>query len=415
MKPPYLFRRTEGLLLGILLASFAITLIALILGPTFKPKNVWKGGAYSYSAVGQHAFVSLVTAMGHPVQQSRFLSSKRAGENSVLLVVAPTFEDAEEKQAFGELTIKQLKEREGRTIIVLPKYEAVGREKDNSNWVKRLDFVEREQAAVGLEVIEGDTQLSRLDTVDNCVWSNGEPALLQLTTPQTLNGKSLTPIISCGAELIAAVGQTRAGADVLVVSDPDLLNNWSIGRGENGPVAYELFKRFVGDMPIVFDETTHGHLVPPSLWRMMFDGSMVFLSLQALLLIMFALWKAAVRFQPVDEHEWHTGRGVGELIDNTASLLSFGLYSQNALQRYLDLCISECARALRAPRELSRFELVHWLDGVRGENKSRSSLAELVEACEALDTNQRVRAPKGRLKLAQRIYSWKEETLDHAR
>ena len=236
-----------------------------------------------------------------------------------------------------------------------------------------------------------------------------------MTTPQTFTGESLTPIISCGTELVAAISQTAAGGEVLLVSDPDLFNNWSIGHGENGRVAYELLNRFVGGAPIVFDETTHGHLVPPSLWRMMFDGSMVFLSIQGLLLVVFGLWKAAVRFQPVDEHERDQGRGVSELIDSTATLLSFGLHCQSALRRYLDLCISECARTFRAPRELSRSELVHWLDDMRSENKSRSSLAELVEACDALNTKHRVRASKSCLKLARRIHRWKVETIDHAR
>ena len=398
--------------IGICALSFVTTLAVLVASPSFNPDASWKSDSYSRGALGHHAFIRVLRKMGRQVHLSRYLSDSRTGSDSVLVAIAPRGSLAGQKKIHGVLTGKKIARRTGDTIVVLSKYADLEPDPAHGGWIKNVRLAPRTHIDRLMDRMKLPASVARLGAVSNCQWTGGGSAKPELRNPQSIRSGSIRPVLGCGGDVLAGVFQNSAGGRVLVVSDPDLISNWSLGHGNNAEIAYHIFNDFARPgASFIVDETVHGHLVAPSLWRMMFEFPVVTLTAHALLLIVLALWIAAVRFGRADAERPALAPGAGYLIQNTAALLSFGGHSTEALNKYLEFTVREVARRIRAPRRLKRGALRRWLDSVGTQKGTKDSVVELAQKMDRIDDRRSAVAAHKRLRLARRIHRWKREML----
>jgi hypothetical protein len=415
MKPRRRGIDRRHVLVGVGIISFLGMLVAMVFSPTFEPVQSFRGDGYSRGALGHRAFIQTMGGMGHRVRTSRYMSGSSAGEANVLFVLAPHQSKVDRGEYSGFITPEHLGRRVGETVLVLPKYTAQYPDVDRPQWVGKIEITSLETAGHYLKGIRDAPRLARGDPVHGCQWSDGRPAKLALKTVQFMEpAASISPILVCGDQIIAGHGFTLSGGAVLLVADPDLISNWSFGKLDNAPIAYELVNGFIGGRDIVVDETSHGHLVPPSIWRMMLEFPMVILTAQGLLLILLVAWVSVVRFGVPDRADDTIRPGVSYLITNTAALLAFGGYSASALNEYLDFSIRDVARHLRLSAVCSRPELVATLDQLGEQRGLARSLSEVITGMEKTGSRSRTVAAHRRVRLARRIHDWKKEILNHA-
>src|SRR6185436_16030104 len=111
--------------------------------------------------------------------------------------------------------------------------------------------------------------------------------------------------------------------------------NHGLARGDNAAIALAAIEaeRPVGGV-VVVDETLHGHVAAPSLWRELFDFPLSLATLSVLLALAFLLWAAMGRFGKPRPDTRPLGAGKRYLIDNTAELTRHGGHAAHALERY---------------------------------------------------------------------------------
>jgi len=138
---------------------------------------------------------------------------------------------------------------------------------------------------------------------------------------------------------------THSGGRLFVLSDPDLIANHGLARGDNAGRALGLLSRIPGaGQTVVVDETLHGFEQTPSLWRELFVFPLLSATLQGLLALLMLVWSGLGRFgAPMPTSSTHaSGRAL--LIENTAALLGSAGHSAHSLARYLDVTIGDLAQ-----------------------------------------------------------------------
>jgi hypothetical protein len=200
-------------------------------------------------------------------------------------------------------------------------------------------------------------------------------------------------------------------AEVVVVTDPDIMANHGIARGANA----DLWLAIIGQLlpeggTVVFDETIHGLVAPRHLLVALTRPPLMLVGVQLVLLLCALLWAGNARFGGLLPREAALGLGKGGLIDNIANLHAFAGHGVYNLRRYLDTMVHDVAARLGAP--------------VEGDQQ-RGVLARREELLGIGGTLQRLRNDAGRLEgagsgrsaarlvaVARSIHQWHEEMLD---
>ncbi|ODN71642.1 hypothetical protein [Methylobrevis pamukkalensis] len=110
----------------------------------------------------------------------------------------------------------------------------------------------------------------------------------------------------CPVDPDEAADETDGPAHVLVLSDPDLLDNWGLARGDNAQIASDLVAGLAEEGAIVVDNTTwnwtiDGWTPPERSWADLarfFAFPLSLLWAGFLALAVLVLWRAAVRDGP---------------------------------------------------------------------------------------------------------------------
>jgi hypothetical protein len=358
--------------------------------------------AYSHSAVGHRAFVELLRELDVPVTISRWESSAKAGDSAVLVIAEPRLYD----------DLPDMLDEVRRAIVVLPKWR-VWRDPENPRFVEGARLrdaggIERRLDRIGLEL-----DLVRLPkgapvgglTVNRL---GPEPDLPRAQLAVT---SDLDPVVASGSRIL--VGRWGTQGRVLVLTDPDLISNHGLRRGENAALAVAMVEMLRdGGRPVVFDETLHGFEARPNVFVELFRFPLLLVVVQAALVLALILWAGAGRFgAPRREEPGLETAGKAVLIENTANLLLFGGHSRAMLERYLATTLREAGRALQAPEGLRDDELRAWLAKVarrRGVTEDLERLREEVRAPERGTRRDRARV----LSLARRVHRFRKEILD---
>lgn len=401
-------RRSLVWLAALAAGSLGFGVAVLIVGPDSGEVASFGADAFSRSALGHRAFVSLLRAEGVAVFVSRHDSAGRAGASAVLVVAEPHLESA------GSARARRMGVMLGsaRTVLlVLPKW--TGRESPAApGWVGEVAPVPESVVANALLAAGVAAAVARpghagtercRGTETGVAWTQA-----QLLSPTS---EALRPLIACRGGLLLGEVQASPELRIVVLADPDVLSNHGLARGENARLALEIVERVRRPgQALVVDETLHGHERIPSLWRELFAFPLLPGVLQAALTLAALVWSGLGRFGAPLPAEAALAPGKGVLIENTASLLRSAGHSAYTLGRYFDATVQEVAGALHAPAAAPGGEPHGWLDAVGRRRRVSVDLGTLRGQVERV-RRQEVEGAAAVVAAARRVHRWREEML----
>jgi len=393
-------------IVGVVLVSFTLSMVLLVFTDPPTTAGSWEPNTSSYSAIGHKGLVELLKKLDRPVLVSGYQSGKRAAEAGLLVLSEPDSGRRDD--------IIQLMDEGARILVILPKWYAES-DADNPDWVTESRLAYAGWIREILNALSLPSDLIRYaGPAADLEWRHDdittEPTI---ASPQLLDPSDVHPIMVCDEGVL--LGWLSWNDDrVFVLSDPDILSNHGLGRGDNAVLAMEIFDHLCApDDVIVFDETLHGFGGEPGFWREMLTFPLVLVLAHALLTTLVLVWAGMSRFGAPRKPPPGILAGKESLIDNTAELVRFGGHSGHSLGRYFVAALRDVSGSLHAPEGLERAALINWL---RALGKARGRVRDLGALEKAVETVAREgRRRKGQehrvVKAARDIHAWREEIL----
>ena len=368
-------------------------------------------GAYSVSALGYAGFYDTLRRLERPVVRSAGRARAMAGQRGLLIVAEPDI------FALPHEYIASLADMP-RLLLVLPKRHGE-RDSARPEWIARAIPVPVDYAQQTLALVAGDGSIARGDWP--VAWKINELGVTPSGSGwvQLARSKGMRPVVGNDDGML--VGELRHGDDIVwVLSDPDLMANHGLGKGDNAAFMVALVDRLGsldnsgGNGPIVFDETAHGFQEAESspvalLFRFPFVIVTALLCVSALL---FAR-AGASRFGAPRTPPPETDFGKSRLIGNGARLLDYAGHHALVLERYARMTVRSAAVALRAPSGLSEDELARWLDRVGKARGVKDSCADILHTVDTIIAGD-AKNLSGLFACARNIHRWKGELLHGA-
>lgn len=360
--------------------------------------------ALSTSAVGFAGVVDLLERRGAPVVIRRGATGTQARDS--LLVLTPRF-------AFSDDDLDAL-DRNAPTLIVLPKWFAPPHP-TVPGWVSYGGLladtsVARVAAIDGVKVKvrrrEGETTPHLV--AQSAKGQHAAPATLGVIEAfQTLRGAGITPHITDDDGGIV-LGQIE-GTQILVLSDPDLLNTQGVGDPATAYVGVRILESLSGaGRPIAFDVTLHGFERSRNILKLAFEPPFLPAVLCALFAAGIMAWHAAMRFGPPARRGRVFAFGKRALIDNSAGLFRMTRREARLSGRYADLTRRLAVDAVAARARLSRDDQVEMLDRLSASGRLDHTYSDLARAA----GNAEDRA--GLVDAARALFAWRREiTREH--
>ena len=393
---------------GLMAVSFLTGVVFMLFGPELEVEQTAGPSSFSVSAIGNKGLVELLREVDIPVLVSRRESVHRAGKDGLLVLAAP--------EGFNEeldTLLKTLRNRlDGATLLVLPKYEWTTASSDSS-YVASVELMSASAVEEVLEAAGIEGQVIR--TAGGSHWqSNTFDAGPTLGTVQLVASSAMSPLLETTAGVLIGEVDHRGGHHMVVLSDPDLLANFAIFRGDNAILAMDLIEHSrPGPGPVVVDETIHGFYFEPSLWSELVRFPLVLATSTGLATIALLLWATMRRFGAPRREPPPHAPGKDYLISNTAELLWYGRHSGLSLKRYLDQTIRAVSTGLKAPPTTSDAARAVWLDRIAEQRGAVNRLRRLEHDVSTVSGATEARHRRV-LQIAQRIHRWRQEMLDES-
>jgi hypothetical protein len=398
---PVFAQRTVVWLFAVGGLSFVCAMVLILFGEDLLPTSTVEANAYSESAIGHKAFVETLQQLGIPVLVSRSDSLMKAGPRDLLVVAEPPPEKAEDEYLLGLLEANSV-------LLVLPKWRATA-DLTNRRWAGQ---VVRTPVTAAEEVLRIVVPGARTKVLDHALERDaprfGGNAVL--ARPQLMESDRLTPVIDGGSGLLLGEVEGSDGR-IWVLSDPDLLSNHGLHRGDNARIAVGMVQALLPrGGTVIVDEVIHGFRRDPSVWRALFEFPIIIITVNAFAAMIVLVWVAAGRFGAPAPVEPPLKAGKATLIGNAAGLLQFGGHAGEMLGRYLAVTFGDVARRVHAPAQLDDAALDQWLDRIGRARRAQAAAATLRREAEL--AVGRGRADERRLlHVARDLYRWKQEML----
>jgi hypothetical protein len=238
------------------------------------------------------------------------------------------------------------------------------------------------------------------------------PAPDLVAPAQLVRGGGLRPIVASDKGMLVAELSER-NRKIWILSDPDVISNHGLARGDNATLAVALIKRLLGpNGSVVFDETIHGYVAHPSSpFLLMFRFPFVVATAQALIAIVLLLWATMGRFGAPQPSPAALSAGRAGLLQNMAKLIEFTGHQPVMVARYVRENVSDVARQLHAPRGLAGQALIAWLQRVAGARGVEIDCGALMSQADELGRSRR-RDASSLVRLARDTHRWKGGILD---
>ncbi len=322
---------------------------------------------------GFAGFARLIEAQGREVRMAR--SDNPGHEQGVLVLTPPAFADGDEI----DRVVKRHRNK-GPTIVVTPKWQAVPIPRS-----VRPD--EAKQGWVVLSGVAGPQWQGFLDDVGVGIGPVGGGARWQtqgfggiLPDPAkvlTGSGNRLVPLVTSadGGILaayladgghyprLAAMALERPAPTVrgrsrwplILVFEPDLIDNYGLARKENARLALLLVDAATRgeDMPVLFDLTFNGHGRATNLLTLAFTPPFLAATLCLLLAAAVIAWRAFLRFGPPRKATRAIAFGKRALVANSAGFLRRTHRLHLVTRPYADRARTNLIRALGLARQPS--------------------------------------------------------------
>jgi len=433
-----LLSRRGALLVTAAAVALGATLFFSVFGAGEGPARSAGADSFSRSALGYHALAAFLEQAGATVVATRYRPLDSVGPQAgLMLLEPPTDPDLAEQ-------VRQLVEgaldRGAPVLVVLPE-----RSWQVDAWepsrVARVDpltvgrlagLVAAVTGVAGEGAVDGEDASDAHTTPRRSVrglarqhWEGplAEGARVELVESQTL------PLEEIGMEPelfgdLGGVVLRDPERRLTLVTDPDLLNNHGIGRGDNALVARRLFLDPTAGGPApavwVIDETLHGFERAPSVARELLAFPLSLFSLQVALLAIVAVWSAVRRFgSPVPLPPRIPG-GTATLVENTARLLDMGGHHAVTLHGYLEAVVDRAGEALGVRVGEGRRDRITRLSAAARQRGVGEDLEDIARRVAGLGRRLGDGATAERERgdafiLARRLHRWCEEVLDGAR
>jgi hypothetical protein len=118
-----------------------------------------------------------------------------------------------------------------------------------------------------------------------------------------------------GDERALALAVPKGDGEVIVVSDPTLLSNVALGRGDNSVWAFDLLTDG-GTRRVIVDEFYHGLSVRGNAWWLLGQPQYAMVAAAVVLLLAVATWRAGVLLGPPLASREPSRRAIGEYIES---------------------------------------------------------------------------------------------------
>jgi hypothetical protein len=393
--------------LAIVVVTGAVSLLAGFAAAIFTdtPSDVDSNGAdsFSSSAVGHRALIELLEHSGRRVVRSRGRSAAKAADHALLLLLEPPAHAAER--------LSEMLAHADHCLVVLPKWSWEG-DLLHPDWIRAASLLPAEAVEGCWHAAGGDGPLARLAAPPASWRTENLLAMPSLPRPQLVQPKTSLAAIGCDEGALLVELPARPGASHWVLTDPDLLANHGIGRGDNARLCLEILDRAGGgERTIVVDETLHGHAAARNLWRELGRFPLVLVLVQSLLAIAVLVWSASFRFGRPQPDLPALAAGKELLIDNTAGLLLHGGHAGAGLRRYLELNVRRVAAAYHLRAELEPPERRARLERI-GAGRGASNLEALERQVTQVAADRSPGAAARVVRAARRVRTWTTEMLD---
>ncbi len=391
----------QGLFWVITLTGISLLVYMLwgVFGAELGTERSFRANSYSRSAVGHRALSRVLRAVGVSTRVSRYRSANRAGRDGVLIIAEPQWSGSR----LGE-NLNEMVTRDGPTIVVLPKWEVI-EDHQTPGFIGPPGLLREREAEDVLEEI--GVRGGRVTHVPEDIplrWDAGElGAEPTLFRAQVCDARNVTPIVSNQFGWVLAKHNRR---NLFILSDPDVISNYGIARGDNSVFAIRMvdFARRDG-AGVVIDETLHGFVREPNVFRALFDFPVAFGTLQFGITVLVLLLAACARFGAPYFARRNQRSGKEFLINNVATMLREAGHNRHALERYLAVAVRQVGRSLHLPVGLDENGTRTWLDR-QGELRGLR-----VRYSELLAVTERDSDATAALYQARRIYEWREEMI----
>jgi len=320
---------------------------------------------------GFAAFFELLGRSGYETRKTR--SDTDFAQTGLLVLTPPHHTDA---SALNRILVDRRKR--GPTLLILPKWQAmpipaaVRPDDARQGWVL-LGRARKPQWAEGLSVTG---PLGARTAAGAPRWSGMTMAgiLPDRSAVQTLSsgriaalvrdtqGQTLAGLLDTGTDhgsLSQAAGSRSprikgsASYPLVIVAEPDLLNNLGFARQESAQLAVAMIAAMTDGqrMPIVFDLTLNGHVRTSNLLTLAFTPPFLAATLCLLLAALAIGWRAFMRFGPPATRGRAIAFGKAELVANTAGLIRGARRLHLLTVPYADQARASVASALGINRQ----------------------------------------------------------------
>ncbi len=322
---------------------------------------------------GYAALADLLERRGHAVSRTR--SEGRLDDPGLLVLTPPRHADA------GKLNeIVARRRREGPTLLVLPKWQArlvpagAGDSAARKGWVA-LGEAESPQWAAGLTVTGSlDLRISSLQG-ESRRWSGlGRSGLLPAPqAAQSMAAPGLVALVRDGngrmlagylddmgiyPELDEIADVTPGKADdtglypLIVVAEPDLLNNYGLADRDRALLALALVDAAMEreSLPVSFDLTLNGFARSANLLTLAFTPPFLAATICLLIAALAIAWRAFLRFGPPRRAGRAIAFGKAALIANAAGLIRRTRRYHLIAGPFADHARERLAKSLALPR-----------------------------------------------------------------
>ena len=242
---------------GVLLFALSVLLPAYDTAPRAVSASITN--SYNASAVGHAVLYEMLRRLDFPLSRRLGGQPIPRGRGALLVLAEPDSRLPAESGA--ELLFAPCR------LLVLPKWRGVKDEKHPGRIVKARPLPVDEAARVYLTFADATGTVVR--TLWPSAWTVNELGV----TPsggevvQLVRSAKMRPVVGTKAGML--VGELREGGSrVWVLSDPDVLSNHGLVRGDNAAFMIALLAAIRGEgpgragSPVVFDESLHGFRQP---------------------------------------------------------------------------------------------------------------------------------------------------------
>ena len=405
---PLFSRKALAWLIGLGTLSFLLVIGLSIFMNDPRYMGTYGADSFSNSALGHKAFYKALKRSGFNVLQSQNRTSEKMTGNSLLLIMEPGVDPER---------VEELKTmfRTGNVLLVLPKRN--GRPDGlNRRWVgftSRVGTGRIEQilGSFSGEKFSDDPNAGIVTGGKDKTWKlNGPFPVPDIDEPQTINWSRLIPLVYNNEGILLGKVKGHDG-NFYILSDPDVLQNHGLGKGENAAFVFAIISRLgQGVDVIIIDETAHGHVLSPSLLRSAFSPPFLYPVIIFLSAIGTLIWATSARFASARGEQPVFTRDKLPLVQNISNLLTFGGHFGIVTERYYLEALKDVAEKLYAPPGLHGMNLIKWVDGynagrnisVKYEDIRRRAFHSIIR--QGADSARQV-------KLAKDVYNWKNEVL----